>query len=394
MTDIRVRTEDGGLEWNPYTSSLSDWLSNNDIERYFLSWYHNRHKQHENFAALAVNQIVTPAILGKLSDRGPEILRELLVAINGTGVSNPVAKQVLSADQASVQRDLRLNRLDIDQYSYGVPIERYVIDALRRLVSSGQLQVNKIGGRVWHTKEGTFLVWPPTVRTVHDLLKEDNIPGVPKDPHTLADILIEKGIALAPNDDANLRYHKILPKPPEQTEICLSSPITVLKVVSEYVFSNELPPTVELKGFEEPKPALDQSTQTVEHHEYDYDPLTGEFPMDPEEIEFSPVADYFDAGPPQDKIEIAQEYSSTEHGIQKEGDDDATSSVVPMAPEKQISEPKTAVATPADTANRLTEHLQQNVSRRHKKKNKRTKLFLSLTDPIKFIMKKQRGKRT
>ena len=69
-----------------------------------------------------------------LSKSGPSIMEAMLEAISGTSVNQPVTKLMLRADQESVSRDLRQSRLDVDEFSYGVPVERYVFDAIRRLV--------------------------------------------------------------------------------------------------------------------------------------------------------------------------------------------------------------------------------------------------------------------
>lgn len=246
MTDVRVGTREGQLTWNPYRTSLIDWLSEYQVDRYFISWNQRRHKNHENFAALAINQIVTPQVLGRLNESGSDILKELLVAVSGMGEINPVARQVLRADQASVQKDLKQNRLDIDQYGYGVPIERYVVDALRRLVSSAKLKVNEPGAAVWHAADGTYLVWKPVLQAVHGLLRDDNIPGIPKDPNTLADILIERGIAEPGCEDTEIRFHKVIPKLESGLGKQVQMVLVTLKVLSEYVFANEKPVPVEL----------------------------------------------------------------------------------------------------------------------------------------------------
>ncbi len=59
-------------------------------------------------------------------------MEAMLEAISGTSVNQPVTKLMLRADQESVSRDLRQSRLDVDEFSYGVPVRRYVFDAIRR----------------------------------------------------------------------------------------------------------------------------------------------------------------------------------------------------------------------------------------------------------------------
>ena len=135
-------------------------------------------------------------------------------AISGLSVNLPVTRIMLKADQESVTRDLRQSRLDVDEFSYGVPVERYVFDGIRRLIRTSVWLVNKPGGTVWHFNEGVFISWRKGVQDLYKLLEEDKIPGIPKDPDTLADILIERGFAVpkqnnTESDDSYYRYWEV-----------------------------------------------------------------------------------------------------------------------------------------------------------------------------------------
>lgn len=215
LSDVMVSDRDGRVTWNPYGESLFDWAGRHKIDRYFLRWRDNRHKRHEKFSLLTVDRLIPQATREYLSDAGPQVIESMLEAISGVGANQPITRLVLRADRESVSRDMKEHRLNVDEFSYGVPVERYIFDALRRLVRSGKWKINVAGGKVWVLQQGVFVIWKP-VQDIIDLLAQDKTPGVPRDPDTLADILIERGFAhscaVSENgEQAQYRYWRVLP---------------------------------------------------------------------------------------------------------------------------------------------------------------------------------------
>ncbi|MDA1379306.1 TraI domain-containing protein [Plesiomonas shigelloides subsp. oncorhynchi] len=70
-----------------------------------------------------------------------------------------------------------------------------MFDAIRRLVKTGKWKVNEPGAKVWHLNQGVFIAWKQ-LGDLYSLISHDKIPGIPRDPDTLADILIERGFAV------------------------------------------------------------------------------------------------------------------------------------------------------------------------------------------------------
>lgn len=247
LADVSITDKNGVVTWNPYFESLHDWAERHHVDRYFIRWREKRHKRHEQFSLLAVDRIIPVATREYLSESGPLIIEAMLEAISGTSVNQPVTKLMLRADQESVARDLKQNRLNVDEFSYGVPVERYVFDAIRRLVKTGKWKVNEPGAKVWHLQQGVFIAWR-NLGDLYDLISHDKIPGIPRDPDTLADILIERGFAV-PNtvqekgDRAYYRYWEVLPEMLQ--EAAGSIKILMLRLESnELVFTTEPPAAV------------------------------------------------------------------------------------------------------------------------------------------------------
>lgn len=214
-SDIDVTDESGKLMWSPYGPPIHEWAKANHIDRYFLHWRENRHKRHERYSLQEVSHILTDEIRDYLArpSRGP--YEGLLDAIAGAGVNEPITKMVLAADQESVKRDLKESQIDADSLALGVPVERFVIDAMRRLINTKKWGVNELGANVWVLEQGTFVTWRD-LRKIYAIAQDDNMPGIPRDPDTLADILIERGFAVANEKEiegshVRYRYWEIMP---------------------------------------------------------------------------------------------------------------------------------------------------------------------------------------
>ncbi|MBL4606215.1 MAG: TraI domain-containing protein [Pseudomonadales bacterium] len=260
LSDVAVTDMGGKTEWNPYASSLADWTQQEHVEHYFLRWRDKRNKRHEKFSMMNLDQIITPKAKSYLNAPGPHIMEALLEALVGTGASEALTQLVMWADQESVRRDLVNQRLDVDEYAYGVPVERFIFDALRRLV--GITKVNEPGAFIWRLENGVFLAWNHIVPEIHNLLEKDKIPGVPRNADTLADILIERGFAIPYQESTEakpVRYWKVFP------EVLKGIPQNCLRLDDlELIFTGE-PPAPVKAGFNAalPPPQPDVAEQSV-----------------------------------------------------------------------------------------------------------------------------------
>jgi len=237
LSDVAVTDETGAKEWNPYDLSLAEWSQREEIDRYFLRWRDKRKKRHEKFSMMNLDQIITPMAKSYLNKPGPHIMESLLESIVGTGASEALTQIVLWADQESVRLDLINQRLDVDEHAYGVPVERFIFDAIRRLVPL--TNVNEPGSTIWRLEQGVFLAWNQIVPEIHNLIERDKIPGVPRNPDTLADILIERGFATPYQENSEakpIRYWRIYP------DILKGVPLNCLRFDDlELIFTSEPP---------------------------------------------------------------------------------------------------------------------------------------------------------
>lgn len=208
-TDIEVVNETGDA-WNPMEIGLYDWVQENGIERYFLRWRNNRHKLHEALTGLLIDRILTPSMRTWMAEAGPNILIETLGALNGIEDGHSrMTGIVKEADRASTEMDMGA-QTSASMGETGVPVESYLIDAMRGLFKTHkEWEINEKNKRLWYMDDSLFLVWPKAAYELVEYLRKNNTRGIPTDPDTLADILIERNIAVAPAADG--RYWAIVP---------------------------------------------------------------------------------------------------------------------------------------------------------------------------------------
>ena len=238
VSDMAVVDRQGKHTWNPCDENLTDWAAQNQIDRYFLRWRENRHKRHEQFSALVIERVLTRTSRSYILEPGPDIMQAMLETIHGLDRGSKLYELVISADCKSVERDLKAHHHNSDS-TMGMPVEKYLFDAMRRLIKSGQWSANEKGARVWRFQEGIHIVWRTGAQDIVGMLAKDKVPGIPRDEDTLADILIERGLAIPKSlkDGRKYRYWRMQPQG-------MDAALYMLRLTSiELIYSNE-PPVV------------------------------------------------------------------------------------------------------------------------------------------------------
>lgn len=246
VADMAVIDGLGQHTWNPCDENLTDWAEHHGIDRYFLRWRENRHKRHEQFSALVIERVLTRESRSYILAPGPDIMQAMLETIHGLDRGSKLYALVMSADCKSVERDLKAHYHSIDS-AMGMPVEKYLFDAMRRLIKSGQWTINEKGARIWRFKEGLHIVWRIGAQDIVSTLAKDKVPGIPRDEDTLADILIERGLAIPKSlpDGRQYRYWRMQPEG-------LDTTLYMLRLTSmELIFSNEPPVIVSGIEFDE-----------------------------------------------------------------------------------------------------------------------------------------------
>lgn len=250
ITDMTVVDHDGRSEWDVFMDgTLYEWAVAHGITRYYLRWEKHRHGRHEQQATHALGRILSPEMLSYLRSGGKVIHQSLMDAVTGLSVSTPLSKLLIRSDTASVEKDLREQHVGhVDPHALGVAVDRFIVSAMRSLVSNGDWKANQLGSVIWAAEEGLFINWRVAAKHVTHRIKQDNIPGIPQDAESLAEVLLNSELAEGQKyarDDGTVA---IMPYWHVEVE-GLESAIGVsnvafmgLKVVPEVLYANEEPP--------------------------------------------------------------------------------------------------------------------------------------------------------
>ena len=191
--DVVVTDETGKKTWDVYGSLLSDWIVKEDLDRYFLYWRSGReHKVHERFGHLLTMRVIPHQVLSYLNEADPRIIAVMHETIAGQipkGAAKVVHELVMAADQRSVQRDIKGQRVAGSDSAVGVPVAKYLVDSMKRLIEQGKWKANQEGQPLWVTGAGVYLDWDQAVPQMIELLLEDGISGIPRSHNSVAESL-------------------------------------------------------------------------------------------------------------------------------------------------------------------------------------------------------------
>lgn len=188
-----IVTDVQGEVWSGYLQPLIDWLAERGVARYFLSW---RPQAIETrcLGVFALAHVVPPGVLQYLSEDNTIIVPHLMASIGGMPIyrdHNILDDLVRRSLALVINRNLLANADRYGSPQFGSHLERYLVDALRRLASSNSAWVpNHEKSRVWFGQDGLFLLWPNAAEDVHKLLDADQLPGIPKAAETMLELLL------------------------------------------------------------------------------------------------------------------------------------------------------------------------------------------------------------
>jgi len=229
LTHVAVTDAHGG-QWPAYLTPLSAWLADRGAERYFVRW--RKADESRGLGLFALPLVVPPSTLQFLDESNTVIVPHLLASVGGT----PLYRDANVLDSL-VRRSLALvidRHLQTNFGRYGAPqlgshLERYIVDAMRRLsINNPSWVPNRDRSRTWFAPDGLFLVWPQSAADVLALLDADQVPGIPKAPATVLDLLMAAGV-IASQDDGHATWTILPPGAKAPLEaVKLSSPEILL----------------------------------------------------------------------------------------------------------------------------------------------------------------------
>ena len=213
ITDSTVTSQDGETVWDPFCEDLYAWAIRNQIDRYFLRWRKNRGTSHTSVSLLLVERIIGRNGLGWIAQGDPSLVTRMMEAISGhPGQENMIHNLIVRSDQVSVSRDIESMGANYASYEIGIPVERILLDIMRRLVRDGVWIINEPGSRLWHMEGHLYLVWPAGGEEIAAIINQEKMPGLPRTPNSILDMLVERKLAEFKGSQADgNRYWQIAP---------------------------------------------------------------------------------------------------------------------------------------------------------------------------------------
>lgn len=195
-----IVTSAAGEEWPAYLGGLADWLRSRGIDRYFVRW-RPKARESRGLGLFALPHVVPAELMQMLGHGNTIVLPQLMASIGGVPQyreHNMLDELVRRSMALVINRNLLANADRYGTPQYGSHLERYLVDALRRLAAGHSAWTpNRDKSRVWFGPEGLFLVWPGAAEDVLSLLESDQLAGIPKSPHTLLELLLDAGVFIA-----------------------------------------------------------------------------------------------------------------------------------------------------------------------------------------------------
>ena len=225
-----VVTDRDGEKWPAFLQPLDQWLAKRRRDRFFVRWIAHRRGE-RGLGVFALPHIVAPELLQYLAQGNDVVVPQLMSSITGAPDArdgNVVAQLVRRCAALVIDRDLRASAERLTRPVLGAHLERHLLDGMRRLAASNAAwQVNSEKSRLWFSGEGLFVVWPNAAADLLKLLEADQLPGIPKSPDTLLEILVAAGIAEPQSDtQATWRIHPPPPRAPVEA-LRIADPATL-----------------------------------------------------------------------------------------------------------------------------------------------------------------------
>ena len=212
VNSMAVMTRDSA-QWTPLLDLLFDWCTRLKTDVYFVRWMEDTHVHGaQASAAYSISQVVPHEVLQYLANDNNQVVPAMTAAIAGVETNtseNPIGRLVAPVITRVIEDDLKRSATNYGHLVIGAHLEMHLVDAMRRLVRGGKWIANNSasGGRLWVGQEGVFIDWPVASGDIANLLARDSFAGIPKDPDTLADLLVSANLLQLNNRGA--RYWTI-----------------------------------------------------------------------------------------------------------------------------------------------------------------------------------------
>lgn len=198
-----------GAQWPRYGSSIVDWLKQNNLDRYFVTWHEKARVTGAEGASL-LSSVVPGEVMNWLASADSQIIRDLNIAVTREmnasesilgAIVRSVTNRVKEVDAA--QQPLRYGRLTV-----GTQFEVHILNAMRELIEQKTWTLNEPECNVYWGSDGLYIAWPRGLPDVVEVFNRRDLRGMPRSSVTLAELLGLSGIVIS--KDAGVWVHDIV----------------------------------------------------------------------------------------------------------------------------------------------------------------------------------------
>lgn len=199
VIDVGAVDQSGKIVWNPHVLPLWDWVQENKLEYYYVSWNPQRmHREHDSISATVIARLMPLATMrwmGEYNGRVPYDAM-LLALAHSQSRSNPLIDVIHKSDIDSTERDNReMNRRMASVGEGGTRgLSARLTRAIRDNIANSNWRINVPGGLIWHTTEGLFAIMPAIVTNIEEYMRsKGDHSGLPADVVSISQILADGG---------------------------------------------------------------------------------------------------------------------------------------------------------------------------------------------------------
>lgn len=198
LSDCGATDSNRQMTWPRTNASLYQWLTANKLTHYRFHWRTgDRHERHKPLGTAVLREILGQEMLDWLSeDPTQEVMDLLMMSIaQGRSAGNLMSVIISHADSLSVEEDLKqlAKRTQGSGQGGNQSSSALIMAELRRMVEGNKLEINKPGGALWVTSEGTFGLFPAVINKIKPELDKKQINGLPASPLDYAQLLADTG---------------------------------------------------------------------------------------------------------------------------------------------------------------------------------------------------------
>ncbi len=265
ISHMRVLSPNG-TPWEPLLLPLYSWGTQVGADHYYVQWLPEDQMLHERqyrmFSGVLANRLLPSEILSYLYEGNTSILHELVLALSGLSASysqNTLLQIVDQSRNSSIERDAKSRAGFTPTGTIGLPVETYLLDAIRSL-SQSHWKLNAPGSLLWLTQKGLFICWDEAVPAILKHLEREGLHTMPKMPNTLAEILLQHKMAIPPvSGKAHDMYWSIdVPGKGAAAALLFSSPELIFKGL------NQVPAEIRILSPNQPKSEARSEARTAE----------------------------------------------------------------------------------------------------------------------------------